>query len=438
MLSNHTPAFWRNRRLSCSTATKKLGHVLLWTMPTANAIADTATVIVAINAMDSAPGSQSTLHYKLKVSSIGLITLAQSLALNGQPTVTSFYETIALLRQRAIPGPELSRCKEVSALSLGLMITLCAASCDFAASYFFVQQSSEKVPVLLNLLTIEKWHAIAISVGSISAFTTIFTEGMDTYKSIRGTLLHNHYTYQSRIAQSICYLIGYPICILASAENMYEAYGAMKDIFNPRDTAIKLGMLAFSLPKSVSDFNFASVRTIYAIDKLIGRVTDLRPTLTEIITMILSIAAAIFVVAPQLSLTANMLKDPDTSLPFETGDVTSISLGYGVTLRDGLVQTYTLYPVFYQLTHHLHQLFAYLLMKLSCRENELMEAASPNIELQSNTVLKDFDNHYVALDHQESPRQAQNRYRFHQEHSAVLPPRARPQLTIQTPIPASP
>jgi hypothetical protein len=132
---------------------------------------------------------------------------------------------------------------------------------------------------------------------------------------------------------------------------MMEAYASMKDRLSPDTLAQKYGVMTACSPKLLSDFYFAGKECRDAIDAFIGKVSEGVPTASEVAAFGLSGAAAYLVMMPQPYLTRDLISDPSTSLPFTSPTFLTESLSYGVSLRDGIVQTRTLYPLFHKVTN---------------------------------------------------------------------------------------
>ncbi|GEM_PF-7116010 len=381
------PTRWRDR----------VGTALLWAMPIATALCDTAVMAMAMKDMEE--NNTDTVTVFALLSGISLFTFIQSMALSGPSTVGSFKETVKMCRERKLPDdkkewPDISKNQEIASVCLAGSITLFATAADFAASYYFISKTPDDYS-FTDKINLVPWMVFSVCMGSVNAFTTIFTEGTSTYKLIRQKIsnqsLDNPHPHRKLISK----IIGYPIAILGAVENAIEAYSSIKNSLALSTTIAKYGTLVACAPKGFSDFCFAGIICVNAIEASLERMYHGKPEKQEVIALLIALGTSVLVVSPQPALTAALMTDPRTSLPFDSPQALTLSLGYGVLLRDGIVQAYTLYPLCYgstkwlekQMRQLLHYLSECCLKPKSDLEESLLTEEPINQSLQNDWVV---------------------------------------------------
>jgi hypothetical protein len=323
----------------------------IWIFPGFNALYDTAFALMAakdfVDEKYTDPAAKFTI---LGVSSV--FSYAQSIKFNGQKTVDGIKEAFSIMATRKFPEswPTITHKQEIVALSLATIVTLSATIADYFGADYSVTEAPKDYD-FDDKIDMRYWAILATFTGVVAGLTSTFTEGIGFYRILRGKFAGEEILYANRLSKMICYLLGYPISILGAAENMMEAYAAMKDRLSPGTLPQKYGVMIACSPKSVSDFYFAGKECRDAIDAFVGKVSEGVPTASEVAAFSLSSAAAYLVMMPQPYLTKDLINDPSTSLPFTSPTILTESLSYGVSLRDGIVQTRTLYPYFHQFTN---------------------------------------------------------------------------------------
>jgi hypothetical protein len=334
------PSIWRQRCLDVS----------VWIFPVFNAFYETA--VSAMAAKDFVDEKYTDAATKLAI--LGIVTVfsyAQSIKFSGQKTVDGVKETIGIIGERKLPDdwPTISRRQEVTAITLATVVLISATAADFFGGDYFVSQTPEDYG-FDKKIDPKLWDDFAILTGVIAGMTTVFTEGIGFYKILRGKFAGEEVIYANTASRYICYLLGYPISMLGAAENLMEAYASIKDKLSPTTTLQKYGVMIACAPKLPSDFYFSGKECRDAIDALVGKLSEGLPKASEAAAFTLSSGVAVLVVLPQPFLTKDLMNDPATSLPFTSPEIVTQSLSYGVALRDGIVQTRTLYPLFHAVT----------------------------------------------------------------------------------------
>jgi len=325
----------------------KAANVMLWALPIINATYETAVVAMAVRDMEQEDNSNS---FGL-LAAISTFAFLQSLVFNGPPTVDGFKETVSICRSRKKPAnwPTISKRKEIAAVMLAGTITSFAACTDFFSGYYFIDETPYDYG-FANQVNLDGWSTLSTCTGVIAAFTTVFTEGISTYKTTRTQFAGEVIPYANTISKYSVKLLGYPLAIAGIAENLIEAYASMKTKLSPVSDLQKYGVMAISMPKSFSDLFFSGKRGIKAIDEFVGKLSQGCPAGTEVIAFFLAAGAACLVIIPQHSLTTTLLTSPETALPFSPPDIIIKILSWAVTLRSGVLRTQTLYPLFLYLS----------------------------------------------------------------------------------------
>jgi hypothetical protein len=323
----------------------------IWIFPGFNALYDTAFALMA--AKDFVDEKYTEPAAKFSILGItSVFSYAQSIKFNGQKTVDGIKETFSIIATRKFPDswPTITRKQEIVALSLATIVILSATTADYFGADYSVTQAPKDYD-FDDKIDMRYWAILATFTGVVAGLTSTFTEGIGFYRILRGKFAGEEIAYANRLSKIICYLLGYPISILGAAENMMEAHASMKDRLSPETLAQKYGVMAACSPKLLSDFYFSGKECRDAIDAFIGKISEGVPTASEVAAFGLSSAAAYLVMMPQPYLTKDLINDPSTSLPFPSPTILTESLSYGVSLRDGIVQTRTLYPYFHKFTN---------------------------------------------------------------------------------------
>jgi hypothetical protein len=334
-----------------STGHQKILDASIWTFPIFNALYDTAVALMAAKDFTDEKYKDPVTQFSI-LGATSIFSYAQSLKFNGRKTVDGIKETIGILAARKFPEswPTLTKRQDLAAITLGMIVILSATASDYFGADYSVSETPADYD-FADKIDMRYWAILATFTGVIAGLTSTFSEGIGFYRIVRGKFAGEEIVYTNRLGKFLCYTLGYPISILAAAENMMEAYAAMKHKLSPETIAQKYGVMVTCSPKSVSDFYFAGKECLDAIDAFAGKVYEGLPTASEVAAFSLSSAAAYLVMMPQPYLTRALISDPSTSLPFQTPEFLTESLSYGVSLRDGIVQTRTLYPYFHKFTN---------------------------------------------------------------------------------------
>ncbi|MDR3491805.1 MAG: hypothetical protein P4M12_07180 [Gammaproteobacteria bacterium] len=355
-----------------------LGTALLWAMPIANALCDTAVMAMAVKDMEE--DESGSIESTLILAGISLFTFIQSVSLSGPSTVKSFKETVAICKTKKIPDdinewPVLSKNREITSICLASTITMMAGAADFAASYYFIDQAPDDYG-FADKINPTPWKIFSICMGSITAFTTVFTEGISTYKFIRRKLSSHIFENPHPHRKLLSKIIGYPLAIVGASENVVEAYASIKNSLSPSTTPIKYTLLFACSPKGVTDFCFSGKISVHAIECFFEKIQHQKPDRKEVVALLLALGTSILVMSPQPALTNALMTDTQTSLPFDSPRALILTLSWGVMLRDGIVQAYTLYPLS-------HQSVKWLTSKTSSITQYLFPTSSrPNPDLE--------------------------------------------------------
>jgi hypothetical protein len=323
----------------------------IWIFPGFNALYDTAfSLMAAKDFVDEKYTDPATKFSILGVSSV--FSYAQSIKFNGQKTVDGIKEAFSIIATRKFPEswPTITKNQEIIAVTLATIVTLSATAADYFGADYSVTQAPKDYD-FDDKIDMRYWAILATFTGVVAGLTSTFTEGIGFYRILRGKFAGEEVVYYNHVSKALCYLLGYPISILGAAENMMEAYASMKDRLSPGTLPQKYGVMAACSPKLLSDFYFAGKECRDAIDAFVGKMYEGVPTASEVAAFGLSGAAAYLVMMPQPYLTRDLISDPSTSLPFTSPTLLTESLSYGVSLRDGIVQTRTLYPLFHKVTN---------------------------------------------------------------------------------------
>jgi hypothetical protein len=331
-----------------STWRRKCLDVMVWVFPVFNAFYESA--VGAMAAKDFVDEKYDDAVTKLAIlSTVTIFSYAQSIRFSGRKTVDGVKEAVGI-RQLPADWPEITKRQEAIAIAVASVVMLSSTTSDFYGGLYFVSEAPKDYNFEKDI-NLDYWMLLAYFTGVIAGVTSMLTEGIGFYKIMRGKFAGETVVYANRVSQGLCYAFGYPITILAAGENMMEAFAPMKDRLSPKTTLQKYGIMIACSPKLPSDFYFAGKECRDAIDAFVGKLAQGCPTFSEAAAFTLSSGAAFLVVLPQPYLTKDLMNDPSTSLPFTSPDILTQSLSYGVTLRDGIVQTRTLYPLFHSFTN---------------------------------------------------------------------------------------
>jgi hypothetical protein len=338
---------WRNR--------------LLRIFPAGNALYDGASMTMAAFALLSDENVTDTPFFIL-MAGVGLFSLMQSYVLCADETVEGIEDTLEIISTRRKPQEwvHLSRNKEILAVSSATVISLCAVSSDFFGGWYFVGG----IPVdyeFENQINMRAWAMLSVPTGIISGITTFFTEGKGVFHNVRRILAGQPNEYKTSLGKYLCYFIGYPIAIIGNLEAVCEANSTMTDLISPETLAGRYGVLMCSAPKGISDFFFSGKFAIEAIDNFTARMLETSEraiTRQEASAFFISLMVAALVEFPQPFLTFKLLDDTETQMPFTIPPVLQYILGYGVSVRDGLVLMVTLFPLFLLMVNRVEKKFS--------------------------------------------------------------------------------
>ena len=361
-----------------STWPRKCLDVMVWVFPVFNAFYESA--VSAMAAKDFVDEKYDDAMTKLAIlSTVTVFSYAQSIRFSGRKTVDGVKEAFGIIAHRQLPEdwPAISKREEAISIVISSIVMLSATTSDFYGGLYFVSEAPKDYD-FEDSINLTYWNLLSYLTGVIAGVTSTLTEGIGFYKMMRGKFAGEQVIYVNRTSQVLCYILGYPISLLAAAENTMEAFAPMKDRLSPRTTLQKYGIMAVCSPKFPSDFYFAGKECRDAIDAFVGKLSQGCPTISEVAAFTLSSSAAFLVVQPQPYLTKDLINDPSTSLPFTSPDILTQSLSYGVTLRDGIVQTRTLYPLFHSFTKAIDRGIRYSANKVSnCVSSALPELEEP-------------------------------------------------------------
>jgi len=93
--------------------------------------------------------------------------------------------------------------KEITSICLAGTITAMAGAADFASSYYFIDKTPDDY-TFADKINPTPWKIFSICMGSVTAFTTVFTEGISTYKYIRRKIIFSAFR-ESASAQKITF-----------------------------------------------------------------------------------------------------------------------------------------------------------------------------------------------------------------------------------------
>ena len=300
----------------------------------------------------------------LFIAPLSLFSFFQSIGLNFKSTIESIKETELIVRARRIPSDwiPLTRQQENVAIGISVFITAGSAFGDFCGANYFVSELPADFSIQ-NDVNQNGWIGFSAFTGLIAGVTTILTEGAASYQNVRCIIGKDKTPYTRTW---LAFTVGYFLVSLAALEVGAETYAGVKKTVPGSSTAfLKWALLIPSATKIASDFFFAGKITLSALDDfamlseesvrylydnyrgfrlLIDTCWDARAEFCAL--AIWSLGAAIWVEYPQQALTDDLLDDEDTALPFPIPVNFTILLGWVASIRDGILQMATLYPLF--------------------------------------------------------------------------------------------
>jgi hypothetical protein len=297
-----------------------------------------------------------TLSTEMRIammSTIGSMAFLQSLLLNAEPTVTEIKETAVLAYTRA-PSPhwpQLNSGAFYIVLTKTLLLGAGAAVCDFFGGNYFVGDMQDEYAnsILTDIIPPPMWFYLALITGMVAAITTLFTEGVGIFKVVGKLWNETGGRYSTPFSKYFCRIVGWPIIGLAAMEVVCEANATIKNL-----TAGRLDVnyaFIIATPKLISDLCFSGQLTLEGMDNLIGVLInpDKRNKIKkiEVAAFLISVLTAVIVESIQPALTWQLLTDENDRPPFYEYMPPSIInlLAFGTTVRDGIVQVQSYYPL---------------------------------------------------------------------------------------------
>jgi hypothetical protein len=339
--------------------TKKGGKALA---PVANAFYDCSVMALAAKDYSKKAFKDSPLAQLLFTLPVSLFAFGQSIGLNFSSTIEGIDETLDAIEDGKVPADwtQLSRRKEQLALVLGLTITMCVAYGDYCGGVFFFRPVPDDYEIEGDVND-NYWQLLCILTGVVAAITTAFTEGFDSYKALRHIVGGETTAVATTIPAKLCV----PMIVFASLEAASETYAGIKNTTpGSSNYYLKYLLLIPSVAKIFSDFCFPGKLTLSAIDEFVLGAHDvitktreeyvdaakLRQLIwearAEVSAFVSTTGAAVWVEYSQCALTDDLLVDEATKLPFNVSYFMRETLGWSATLRDGILQMATLYPLF--------------------------------------------------------------------------------------------
>lgn len=330
--------------------------------PVANAFYDCSVMSLAAKDYSKKKFKDNTVAQLLFTLPVSLFAFGQSIGLNFSSTIEGIDETLDAMGKRKVPSSwvALSKRKEFLAIMIGLTVTLLVSMGDYCGGIFFVSTVPDDYDIEQDVNT-NYWQMLCILTGIVAATTTAFTEGFDSYKETRNIIAGEFNAFATTVPGKLCY----PLVIFAGIEAACETYSGMKNtIPGSTEFYLKYLLLLPALTKIISDFCFPGKLTLNAIDEFVISMNDvvektreeyvdmaqLRRLIWEARAEIAAFAsttgAAVWVEYSQCALTDDLLVDEGTKLPFDVPYVIRETLGWSATLRDGVLQMATLYPLF--------------------------------------------------------------------------------------------
>jgi hypothetical protein len=335
--------------------------------PIGNAFYDLS--VMAMGAKDYADKAFSgPLTRTLFVVPVSIFAFIQSIGLNFNSTIDGIVETVDTLTAGKIPSTwvHLSANKERLAITIGFTLAMLVSFGDYCGGYWFVDEAPEDYNIQDDV-NLSYWKFLSILTGVVAMVTTAFTEGFETYQNVRTLIAGDKTPYATHVPTM---LIGYPIVFFAALEAASETYAGVKNTVPYSTTMfLKWILLAPSAAKILTDFFFPGRLTLSALDDFINEMKDtlhknyeeysgikdllrvMWEARAEVAAFLGTTGAAVWVEYSQIALTDDLLVDEATKLPFDVHYVLRETLGWSVTLRDGILQMATLYPVFLYLAH---------------------------------------------------------------------------------------
>jgi hypothetical protein len=337
--------------------------------PIGNGIYDSSVMALAAKDYSKKAFKNNAVAQVIFTVPVSLFAFGQSIGLNYTETIEGIDETLDALADRKVPAvwTPLPRSKEQFALMIGLLITVFVAMGDFCGGVFFISTLPEDYDLEQDVNPYY-WQLLCIATGIVAAITTAFTEGFGAYKEVR-SVVAGEFTAHATTMPGM--LIGYPLVVFAGLEAACETYSGMKNTIPGSSTLyLKYLLLIPAVAKILSDFCFPGKLTLSAIDEFI---LDMQDVITktreeyvdvdqlkelmwearaEIAAFISTTGAAVWVEYSQCALTDDLLVDEATKLPFDVPYFMRETLGWSATLRDGILQMATLYPLFLYLTQN--------------------------------------------------------------------------------------
>ena len=335
--------------------------------PIGNAFYDLS--VMAMGAKDYADISfSSPLARTLFIVPVSIFAFIQSIGLNFNSTIDGIVETVDTLTAGKIPATwvHLSQNKERLAIAIGFTLAMMVSFGDYCGGYWFVDEAPEDYDIADDV-NLRYWKFLSILTGLVAMVTTAFTEGFETYQNVRTLIAGDKTPYATHLPVK---LIGYPIVFFGALEAACETYAGLKNTTPYSTTALMKWMLLVpALAKVSTDFFFPGRLTLSALDDFINEMKDnihknyeeysgikdllhiLWDARPEIGAFVGTTVAAVWVEFSQPDLTETLLTDESTKLPFDVHSSLRAALGWSVTMRDGILQMATLYPVFLYLAH---------------------------------------------------------------------------------------
>jgi hypothetical protein len=295
---------------------------------------------------------------------VSIFSFFQSIGLNYKSTIENIDETIVTVRARKLPKHwiHLSHSQENLAIFLSAFILISTVIGDYCGGDYFVKELPDDFGIN-DSVDLDAWKVLAALTGFVASITTIFTAGVATYENVRNIIGRDKTPYTTTW---LSFILGYILVTLAALEAAAETYSGVKQtIPYSSNIVFKYVLLIPSFATILSDFFFFGKITLSALDDFSNDMKDIMRHTYEHYSgirylvdgiwgaraefcalAVCSLGASIWVEYPQRALTDDLLVDEDTSLPFDVPNAMRQLLGWGATLRDGILQIATLYPLF--------------------------------------------------------------------------------------------
>lgn len=188
-------------------------------------------------------------------ATVTIINALGALCINDKFKNEGIDDSFQLCTQRGIPAewPQLTTCKEVTAIGISSAAGTYSALCDGAVAFHYAHQFPN-IYSITAYINMNGWKVGSVIFGGAIFANSAAGEGMATYRTTRELLAGTRTNYQNRASKIVCQTLGATIAVFGSINNGAQTCTSIYDVFGITSLDAKIGVLCASSVNGATDF----------------------------------------------------------------------------------------------------------------------------------------------------------------------------------------